>query len=529
MNLLQKLARRIILGKGSEQPTGASGITNENRPSEPHHSLERNLSMNEQQLRQSFSQCSDVVFRKIPLPNSQEILIVFIDGLVDTKMIDESILDPIILGSSKEGDAASDPEQLILTQRIPSANMKKVVSFTEVEKGLLSGNAAILMDKMPSALMIDMKGGSGRSIEEPTSEGSIRGPREGFTETLRQNTAMVRRKIKSPKLKMESMVIGEYTQTDIVISYIEGIAKETVLQEVRSRLKDIQIDAILESGYIEEFIQDAPYSPFSTVQNTERPDTVAASLLEGRVAIFTDGTPFVLIVPFTFWAGVQAAEDFYNPYLYATATRIIRILFLLASLFLPSVFIAIVNFHPQMLPTSLALSFTQAREASPFPMVIEAFIMEGVFEGLREAGIRLPKAIGSAVSIVGALVIGQAAVQAGIISAPIVIVVAGTGIASFTAPRYNVGYAFRMLRFPLLLCAGVFGLYGITIGTLAMLLHMVSLRSFGVPYMSPLAPVASVNMQDMIWRNPHWAMNKRPNLIGSRNPIRTPKGQKPKP
>ncbi|MNI48217.1 Spore germination protein A1 [compost metagenome] len=328
---------------------------------------------------------------------------------------------------------------------------------------------------------------------------------------------------------MESLTLGQVSQTNIVIAYLEGTAKESIVNEVRERISRIKLDAVLESGFIEEFIEDAPLSPFPTVQNTERPDIVAANLLEGRVAIFTDGTPFVLIVPFTFWQGLQSAEDYYNRSLYSSAVRIIRSVLLTTSLFLPSLYVAIINFHSLMLPTSLVLNFSAAQENTPFPTVVEAFMMEMIFEGLREAGIRLPKQIGSAVSIVGALVIGQAAVQAGIVSAPVVIIVAGTGIASFTIPRYNLGYALRLLRFTMLILAGTLGLYGIALGTLALLLHLVSLRSFGVPYFTPVAPMITRSLNDVLWRSPRWKMNMLPKLTTDLDIERIPEKQMPKP
>lgn len=251
--------------------------------------------------------------------------------------------------------------------------------------------------------------------------------------------------------------------------------------------------------------------------------------MEGKVAILTDGTPIVLIVPFTFFAGLQAAEDYYERFMYSTAIRWIRFVLFNVALFLPSIYVAVTTFHSQMLPTSLLLSFAGAREPSPFPTVVEAFLMEVVFESLREAGVRLPKTVGSAVSIVGALVIGESAVRAGIISAPVVIVVAGTGIASFAIPRYNLGVAYRLLRFPLLILAGTFGLFGVFMGALALLLHLVSLRSFGVPYLSPLAPLNVEEIKDILWRAPRWMLTFRPNSMIKGDSIRIPKGQKPSP
>ncbi|GJM80366.1 hypothetical protein HMSSN139_28620 [Paenibacillus sp. HMSSN-139] len=328
---------------------------------------------------------------------------------------------------------------------------------------------------------------------------------------------------------MESLTLGEYSKTDIVIAYLEDVASKSILEEVRKRIRRIQIDGVLESGYIEEFIEDVPWSPFPQIQNTERPDVVCSSLLEGKFAIFVDNTPFVLVAPMTFWAGLQAVEDYYERSIYTTFIRFIRFALLNISLLLPSVFVSLSTFHQQLVPTNLLISIAAAREGVPFPTLIETLLMEFMFEGLREAGIRLPKPIGSAVSIVGALVIGQAAVQAGLVSASVVIIVATTGIASFAIPRYNLGTAFRLLRFPMLILAGTLGLYGVIAGIFLIVIHLLGLRSFGIPYMTPISPQFPENMKDVWVRAPRWSMHQRPVLSTGSNKHRVPEGQQPGP
>jgi spore germination protein KA len=328
---------------------------------------------------------------------------------------------------------------------------------------------------------------------------------------------------------MESMKIGDYTRTNIVIAYIEGIADVTLVEEVKNRLQRIRLDGILESGYIEEMIEDTPYSPFPQLLSTERPDVVCSSLLEGRVAILVEGTPFVLVAPITFFSLIQAAEDYYQRFTIATITRWMRYCFLFIALLLPSIYVAILSYHQEMVPGSLLISMASSRESVPFPALIEALIMEVTFEALREAGVRLPKQVGSAVSIVGALVIGQAAVQAGLISAPMVIVVAITGIASFMAPRYIAGITLRMLRFPLIFLAGTLGLLGIMLGIITIVLHLCSLRSFGVPYLSSLVTPKVRELRDVLIRSPLWMMDSRPHFTGEYNKYRQAPGQKPGP
>ncbi len=282
------------------------------------------------------------------------------------------------------------------------------------------------------------------------------------------------------------------------------------------------------SGGIEEFIEDNAFSIFPQIHKTERPDVVVSSLLEGKVAILEDGMPFALIAPITFWTSFQAAEDYYERFLYSTFIRLLRIsLFILAGL-LPSIFVAVTTFHPQLLPTNLLVSIAAAREGIPFPAVVETLLMEIVFEALREAGLHLPKPTGAAISIVGALVIGEAAVSAGIVSAPVVIVVGLTGISSFAIPRYNFAIAFRMLRFPILLLSGSLGLFGTVFGIVVILIHLVNLRSFGVPYFAPVAPQILGNLKDVLIRAPKWSLYSRPRCC-RKDKKRIPKGQRPRP
>lgn len=490
--------------------------------------LSSDLQVNERMFQEVFAQCSDIVFRPIRIEGRVRMLVIYVDGLVDTKNLDLTFLKPVLYEGIPQGLAATEwYGSLIENQLVAVAQTSTVRQSLEVCNKVLNANVALLIDGEAQALILEVKGYSQRSIGEPTEEQVIRGPRDGFTEDLRVNTSLLRRKIRSPKLKFESYILGESTQTNVLISYLDGVVDKEMLTEVRERVTRIQTDAILDSGFIEEFIEDAPFSPFPTVQNTERPDVVAANLLEGKVAIFSDGSPFVLLAPFVLIGAFQSAEDYYERFIYTTAIRWLRFVLVGTSLVLPSAYVALTTFHPQMIPTNLVLTFAAAREASPFPTLIETLLMEIVFEALREAGIRLPKAVGSAVSIVGALVIGQAAVEAGIVSAPVVIVVAATGIASFAIPRYSVATAFRLLRFPMLFLAGTLGFFGITMGLLTMLTHLVNLRSFGIPYFTPIAPTNTEGLRDALWRAPRWRLHWRPASFVKTRQRRTPAGQRP--
>ncbi|WP_219838537.1 spore germination protein [Paenibacillus sp. R14(2021)] len=451
-------------------------------------------------LRQLFNACFDITFRPFHPSDGQAALLVYIAGLADTDKINNELFRP---------DTPEQWKGLFTDIHLSSVASSDVTqSMQEAVERLLQGQTALFVEGRSDCIFLDLKAKNGRSIQEPAFEQTIRGPRDSFTEQIEVNVILIRKRIQSTRLKLESITVGSISKTRLIIVYLEGIVEGKVLSQVKERIGRIHTDAILESGYIEELIEDVSFTPFPQIQMTERPDIVAANLLEGKVVLLTDGTPNALIVPMTFWATFQSAEDYYERFIFASLMRWTRLILFAISLYLPSLFVAITTFHSQLMPTNFLFSLTSAREGVPFPSVIEALLMEFMFEGLREAGIRLPKATGSAVSIVGALVIGQAAVQAGIVSAPMVIVVSVTGIASFAIPRYNMSIAFRILRFPMLLLSGMFGLYGVAMGTIGLLVHLARLESFGVPYLSPVSPLRPQGLNDVFVRPPR-SKNKR--------------------
>ncbi|MFC4807692.1 spore germination protein [Paenibacillus sp. GCM10023250] len=491
--------------------------------------LSADLDRNEAEFRKRFDNCFDIVFRRGTLSGGERWLVIYMSSIADERVIDEQLLKPI--NAIGEARTAGRPlSAQALDERIVTAGeTKRSSDAAEVVRCVLDGFAALLADGDDSALLVMATNPKQRGLEEPSSEQVIRGPRDGFIENLGVNIGLLRIRLKTARLKTEPVTLGELTQTKVVLAYIAGIADDSLVAEVRTRVERIKIDGILDSGYIEEFIEDLPYSPFPQVHSTERPDVVAAELLEGKTALLVDNTPFVLIMPMTFWSGLQASEDYYTRWPVATFVRWIRFLFIFIAIFAPSLYVAVTTFHQEMIPTNLVISIASSREAVPFPAFIEAILMEITFEALREAGIRLPKQIGQAISIVGALVIGQAAVQAGIISAPVVIIVSITGIATFTIPRYSFASGVRLLRFPMLFLAGTLGLYGIVLGFLGILLHVASLRSFGVPYFAPAAPTIPTDWKDILIRAPIWAKTRRPKLLSRSDPIREAGGQKPGP
>ena len=476
----------------------------EEKTTELSEELDKNLEM----LSNILIESSDVVKRRFVIGKKVDAAIVYIDGLIDKAMVTEAILKPLMYFSDIDPlpdviDINYVKSTLVLTGSIePVENINKAIDK------ILSGDTILIIDKSPKILAVSLRGWNMRGIQEPQTESVVRGPREGFTETMRVNTSLLRRKIKNPNLKFETVTIGDRTKTDVCISYISGLAKPELIDEVKKRLSNIKIDGVLESGYIEQYIEDAPYSIFSTVGNSEKPDKVASKLLEGRAAILVDGTPFVLTVPMLFVESFQSSEDYYSRAFFVSFIRILRFIAFFISILAPALYVALSNFHQELIPTPLLLSMAAAHEGVPFPATAEAFIMLIFFEILREAGVRLPRPVGQAVSIVGALVIGEAAVSAGLIGAPLVIVVAVTAVSSFTVPTQTDSGT--IMCFALLLLAGFMGGFGISIGLFAIIIHMATIKSFGIPYMMPFMPYDKSGLKDTAIRAPLWTMRKRP-------------------
>jgi spore germination protein KA len=440
---------------------------------------------------------------------------VYTDGLTNKSQI-ENLIDAFQYKTQQlEWNIQETDEKLaakIMKHIFLNPSTKLISTMQEGIDGVLSGDCLCFIENSDQVISISARGWDTRSVDEPQTEQVVRGPRDGFTESIRTNTSLVRRRIRDPLLRVEGMQIGKKSKTDVNIIYIKGTVKEGLVEEVKERLHKIKIDAVLESGYIEELIEDAPLSPFTTIQSTERPDKVAAAVLEGRVAIFIDNSPFVLIVPTYFWQFFQASEDYYSRFMSGSFFRIIRYFAFIISLVLPSIYVMLVSFHQEMIPTGLALTIASGREVVPFPVLIEALMMEVAFELMREAGLRMPKPVGQAVSIVGSLVIGQAAVQAGVVSPFMVIIVALTGISSFTIPNYAASFSIRLVRFPLLIASGTLGLLGFAVMFTIIAIHAMTLRSFGESYLAPATPFQPSDQKDTIIRFPWWKMDRQPQL-----------------
>lgn len=418
-------------------------------------------------------------------------------------------------------DGQQDPQEqqesisssFIKESLMPLTQISEVADMEDLQESILLGHTALLIEGMKGALLVGSPNGAIRSVNEPTSEALLRGPRIGFTEVLSENTSMLRRQGLNKSLEIKKFQVGSRIKKDLVVAYIKDIVNLDLLEEVNRRISKIDMDFLAESGYVEQLIEDNYLSPFQQAHNTERPDRVINALLEGRIAILLDGTPFALIVPVTFSMLLQSPEDYYERWIPGTLLRLLRFSGAFIALMGPALYISFISFHPGLIPTKLVISIIETRQGVPFPSVIEVMILEISIEILREAGIRLPKPIGPAMGIVGGLVIGDAAVNAGIVSPFLVIVVAVTAISSFSIPTYSAGITLRLLRFAGMLFAALLGMFGTILFFLLICIHLTKLKSFGVPYVTPFSPMRLSDWKDMYIRAPISMMKRRPVMM----------------
>lgn len=477
-------------------------------------SISKSTKENMEYVRELFKNTSDMVFREFYCGNILCAL-VYIDGMADKILLDDYVVEPLM----EMAGQVIDPLEL-KTRVIAVSDMREATSMSDGITAALSGETLLFIDGYSGALVIATRSWPNRGVSEPSSETVIRGPREGFTETIRFNTALIRRRIRDAGLKIEASQCGRRSKTDIALVYIEDIVNTEVLKELKRRIKRIDIDAILDSGYIEQFIQDNEYTPFPQVQSTERPDVVAAALYEGRVAILVDGSPFVLVVPAVLIDFFQAPDDYYSSWITGTFVRFLRLIGMMASLVMPALYIAVTSFNSDLIPTKLAYTIAASRQGVPFPAYVEVILMEAALAFLIQAIIKLPKAIGSTVGIVGGLIIGQSAVSAGLVS-PIVIIILGvTAITTFLIPNYQVTWAFTYFRVMIIVLSMVLGLYGIMLGVIFLIIHLTRIKSFGIPYLAPVVDLVWSDMKDLFIRLPLNRFIRRPEFLKPRNAVR---------
>lgn len=460
--------------------------------------------------RESLALCSDLVVKETFVRNAAGIplrtAVLYIDGLAEKQLVHEFISQPMAEYTLPEADSGiGGLEKLII-----ATNIRRQTERAMLMHALLYSCTLIFLEGEAVGLSVSTEGWEHRNIREPVSESAIKGPHEAFNEVLRINTALVRRRIKDPRLAIEAMQIGTRSLTDTAMLYLRDVAHPRLVEEVRRRLQSIVVDGVQDSGQIEEYLEDNPLSPFPQTTNTERVDKTVAAILEGKVAVILDGSPYALSMPSTLESFLYASEDYYSKFMGATFIRWFRGLAFLMALFLPSLYIALITFHQEMLPTPLMLSSAANRTGVPFPAFFEALLMEASIEFLREASLRLPGSMGQTIGIVGALVIGQSAVQAGFVGPILTIIVAFTAIGSFVIPSYNTSISIRLLRFPMMFLAATMGIFGIIFGGAAILLHLISLTPFGVGYLEPFRPSRWEDLDDSIFiRKPTYLLRLR--------------------
>lgn len=485
-----------------------------------HIQISLKLTENIEVIKKIFDKFPDLIIREIKINSDPKYggTIIYMDKMITTDIMEEVIIKKL---TSKNESSSYDIYNIDYYKYLLGLNDSNIYSYIrEVVDSILNGKVVLFVDGIDKVIVTDIKNIPSRSIEEPEVESVIRGPREGFTENISTNVVLIRKKIKSINLKIEKFVVGEETKTDVYIMYLSNIANAKIVGEIRERITRINIDAVLANSYVKEYIEDEPMSIIPTVFSSERPDVVAGKLLQGRIAMFVDGTPVVITLPAIFSEFMETAEDFYLNYAYATINRIIRYTSFILSIILPGIFVAITTFHQELIPTALLVSFIKSRSGVPYSALFECFLMLSVYEILREAGTRMPRSVGQAISVVGALVLGQAAIEAGLVSAPMVIVISTTAVASFAVPSTDMYTAIIIPRIILLFLGGFLGLLALCTGIMFFFIKLISKRSFGVPYMEPLAPFVKSEFPDSFIRRPFWAKTKGSKMITGKETYR---------
>jgi spore germination protein KA len=501
-----------IWGKPQQPAQNSNRV--ENLESYPKGQISGNLKETVAFFRESLALCSDLVIKEGVVRDARggqlRTAVLYVDGLADKQLIHEFITQPMVqnpLPDEEEGIGR-------LEQLITATNIRREKDRAKLMQSLLYSSTLVFLEGEAEGLTISTEGWEHRFVKEPITEVSIRGPQEAFNEVLRANTALVRRRIKDPRLAVEALQIGTRSLTDTAVLYLQDVANPALVKEVRRRLQEIVVDGIQDSGQLEEYLEDNPLSPFPQIFNSERVDRTVASILEGKVAVIVDGSPYALSMPATFANFLFASEDYYSKFMAATFIRWFRGLAFFIALFLPSLYIALITYHQEMLPTPLMLSSAANRTGVPFPAFFEALLMEISIELLREASLRLPGTMGQTIGIVGALVIGQSAVQAGFVGPVLTIIVSFTAIGSFVIPSYNTSITIRMLRFPIMFLAATMGIFGIIFGGAGILLHLISLRPFGVGYMEPFQASHWERIDDSILvRKPTYLLKLRQRFL----------------
>ncbi|HEY9062523.1 MAG TPA: spore germination protein [Pseudobacteroides sp.] len=491
----------------------------ENQPATPENLVDFSLQVNLQRIKKEFRlpKNNDIVLREFKVAGNTDACIVFVDGMIDKNIINDYILRPLM----KEENFAKFHDGCLLkyiADNVISVNdLYKAKEYqTEIIPKLLNGLTALFVEGCEECLLIESKGYEKRSVDKPVAENVISGPQEAFTENLRTNITLIRRMLKNKELVTEILPIGGMNNSSCALMYLDGVTSPELVKEVKKRICSIKSDFIMGNGMLEQFIEDMPFMIFPQVLNTERPDRAVSFLMEGQAVILTEGSPLASTVPVTFFTFLHTSEDSFSRWQYGTFLRLIRFFALMLAIFLPGLYVALILYHREMIPTDLLASIIKAEENVPFPTIVEVMIMELSFELIREAGIRVPGIIGTTLGIIGALILGQAAVAANIVSPILIIIVAITGLGNFAIPSNSLASGVRILRFAFILLGVIAGFYGISAGIAVLGGYLCSMKSFGVPFLSPVAP-KSAKSKDVFLRQPIWKQEDRPDYMNTQN------------
>ena len=470
-----------------------------------------NLDENIKHYRELFKDCDDIKMKEMKLGNTRRGFLSYIEVAVSNMLLENTALGRLLASLSRLPD--EEFNQVLDQNALGISDVTPYDTIEDAAAGMLTGDAVLFIDGYTKALKIADKGYPGMGVQEPDSEKVIRGPKEGFTDSVKVNTALIRSRVRSTRVKVQEIKEGVRSHTAVDLVYMEDLMYPSALEKVKERLSAYEIDGVIDSGVLEQLAEKKWYSPFPQFQTTQRPDRAALAILEGRIVLLCDNSPVALILPTDLNSFLKTNDDYYNRFEVATFARLLRYMAAFFAMTLPGLYLAVTNFHTQILPTPLLLSFWEARIGVPFPAVLEVILMELSFELLREAGVRLPGAMGNTIGIVGGLIIGQAAVDANLVSPIVVIVVAFTALCSFAIPNEEFAFSFRILKFYFIILSGWLGFFGFLLAELTVLIHLSRLESFGIPYLMPFvgAELSEYHDErDSIWRAPMKNMTRRP-------------------
>ena len=485
------------------------------------------LCVNLETIRQKFlmPKNQDIIIREFKIGRKVKAFMAYVEGMMDKNTLNLAIFPKLMSKDVFEELGEEYPVDYLIDNVLTVHSVRKTNKYSDTVMQILNGMSALFVEKCSECILIETKGYEKRNVDTPVTETVVKGPQEGFTENLRTNVTLVRKIIKNENLVTEILPVGNTNHSSCAILYLQGIANPKVVQEVKKRVKRINADFVMGDGMIEQFIEDNSLMLFPQVLTTERPDRTASFIMEGQVVIIAEGTPFAIAAPVTFFRLFHTSEDTFVRWPASNFLRLIRLFGLFCATFLPGFYVALTLYHIEMIPTELLIAIARAKELVPFPTILEVLIMEISFELIREGGIRVPSVIGQTLGIVGALILGQAAVAAGLVSPLLVIVVSITGLGSFAIPNYTLSLAIRIERFLFIFAGAVLGFYGIALMAVLMAYFACSMKSFGVPFFSPVAPKIKAN-PDVVTRYPIWMQKNRPDYLNA--PDRKRQGDNPK-